>query len=147
MSFVVSGVCRATGGVGRQGSQDEVDCPLDGESAADLLRHDDTHEDRTEEQVDDGSPIPGAVSAEEGAEQAVANLSNGPTWFVGDLLREGAQRVVTVDALVLGADNRHGIRAVGFYDDDLVRTDGGWRIARRRYTMVHLQPVSDGVTV
>ncbi len=52
-----------------------------------------------------------------------------------------------VDALVFGADNRDGVRAVGFYDDELVRTEGGWRIARRRYTMVHLQPVGAGLAV
>jgi uncharacterized protein len=43
--------------------------------------------------ADDGSPIPGAVSAEEVAEQAIANLANGPTWFVGDMLRDGAQQL------------------------------------------------------
>lgn len=51
-----------------------------------------------------------------------------------------------VDALVLGADNRAGVRAAGFYDDDLVRTDGEWRIARRRFTMVLAQPVGEGMT-
>ncbi len=40
---------------------------------------------------EDSSPIPGAVSAEEAAAEAVANLANGPTWFVGDMMREGAQ--------------------------------------------------------
>ena len=49
-----------------------------------------------------------------------------------------------VDALVLGADNRAGVRAAGFYDDELVRTEGEWRIARRRFTMVLAQPVGDG---
>ena len=41
-----------------------------------------------------------------------------------------------VDALVMAPDNRTGTRAVGYYDDELVRTDDGWRIARRRFTMV-----------
>ena len=49
-----------------------------------------------------------------------------------------------VDALVLGADNRSGVRAAGFYDDELVCRDGRWRIARRRFTMVLAQPVADG---
>jgi 3-phenylpropionate/cinnamic acid dioxygenase small subunit len=48
-----------------------------------------------------------------------------------------------VDALVLGADNRSGVRGAGFYDDELVDEDGRWRIARRRFTMVHLQPIGD----
>jgi len=44
-----------------------------------------------------------------------------------------------VDAIVMGADNRSGVRAVGFYDDELTCTDDGWKIARRRFTMVQLQ--------
>ena len=44
-----------------------------------------------------------------------------------------------VDAIVLAGDNRSGVRAVGFYDDDLVDTDDGWKIARRRFTMVLLE--------
>ncbi len=34
-----------------------------------------------------------------------------------------------VDAIVMGADNQSGVRAVGFYDDELVHTDDGWKIA------------------
>ena len=49
-----------------------------------------------------------------------------------------------VDALVLGPDNTCGVRATGVYDDELVRTGDGWRIARRRFTMVLAQPVGDG---
>jgi uncharacterized protein len=45
------------------------------------------------ESEDDPSPIPGAVSTEEVAELAVANLANGPTYFVGDMLRDGAQQL------------------------------------------------------
>lgn len=63
---------------------------------------------------------------------------------------DGHDRVAArsyVDALVLGADDRTGVRAVGYYDDDLVRTSGGWRIARRRFTMVHVQPVGEGAAV
>lgn len=44
-----------------------------------------------------------------------------------------------VDAVVMAADNRSGTRAVGYYDDELVRTDDGWKIAHRRFTMVVLQ--------
>ncbi|HEY8057689.1 MAG TPA: nuclear transport factor 2 family protein [Acidimicrobiales bacterium] len=43
-----------------------------------------------------------------------------------------------VDALVMGPDNQTGTRAVGWYDDELVDTDDGWKIAHRRFTMVHL---------
>jgi hypothetical protein len=40
--------------------------------------------------------------------------------------------------------DRSGIRATGFYDDELVQTDDGWRIARRRFTQVRLQTNLDG---
>ena len=57
----------------------------------------------------------------------------------------GAQARCYVDAVIMGPDNRSGMRVCGFYDDDLVHTDSGWRIARRRYTMVHMEPVGDAV--
>jgi SnoaL-like domain len=41
-----------------------------------------------------------------------------------------------VDAIIMGADNLSGVRAVGFYDDELIETDHGWQIARRRFTPV-----------
>ncbi|MFI5044258.1 MAG: nuclear transport factor 2 family protein [Acidimicrobiales bacterium] len=43
-----------------------------------------------------------------------------------------------VDALVMAPDGQTGTRASGWYDDELVDTDEGWKIARRRFTMVHL---------
>jgi 3-phenylpropionate/cinnamic acid dioxygenase small subunit len=42
-----------------------------------------------------------------------------------------------VDAIIMRADNRTGARADGYYDDELVRTDDGWKISRRHFTMVH----------
>jgi hypothetical protein len=50
-----------------------------------------------------------------------------------------------VDALILGPEGSGGVRATGFYDDELVRADDGWRIARRRFTMVHAEPVGEGM--
>jgi 3-phenylpropionate/cinnamic acid dioxygenase small subunit len=45
-----------------------------------------------------------------------------------------------VDALIMDPDNQQLVaHAMGFYDDELVRTADGWKIARRRYTMVHLE--------
>ena len=44
-----------------------------------------------------------------------------------------------VDAIVLGPDNLRGAQATGYYDDVLVQTDDGWKIARRSYTMVRMQ--------
>jgi 3-phenylpropionate/cinnamic acid dioxygenase small subunit len=52
-----------------------------------------------------------------------------------------------VDALVMFADNRSGTRATGYYDDELVDTDDGWKIAVRRFTMVLLQLVPDGTVL
>ena len=48
-----------------------------------------------------------------------------------------------VEALVLGPDNGAGVRATGCYDDELVDTADGWRIARRTFTLV-LQEVVAG---
>jgi short-subunit dehydrogenase len=45
---------------------------------------------------DDRTPIPGAVSVEETVADALENLANGPTWFVGDMLRDGAQQLGSV---------------------------------------------------
>jgi 3-phenylpropionate/cinnamic acid dioxygenase small subunit len=52
-----------------------------------------------------------------------------------------------VDALVMFADNQRGTRAVGYYDDELVATDDGWKIARRHLTLVLLQLVPDGTVI
>ncbi len=46
-----------------------------------------------------------------------------------------------VDAVVMGPDNASGTRATGSYDDVLVRRSDGWRIARRRFTLVSVRPV------
>jgi hypothetical protein len=44
-----------------------------------------------------------------------------------------------VDALILFAGG--GANPVGYYDDHVVRTGDGWRIARRKYTSVRLVAV------
>lgn len=49
-----------------------------------------------------------------------------------------------VDAVLMSADGTTGLNPHGFYDDSLVRTDDGWRIAHRRFTMVHFRPMGDG---
>ncbi len=45
-----------------------------------------------------------------------------------------------VEALVLGPDNGAGVRD-GFYDDELVDTPDGWRIARRTFTLIRQEAV------
>jgi SnoaL-like domain len=46
-----------------------------------------------------------------------------------------------IDGLIMAGDNNAGVNAIGFYDDEIVRTGDGWRIARRRYTQVRLTTV------
>jgi 3-phenylpropionate/cinnamic acid dioxygenase small subunit len=48
-----------------------------------------------------------------------------------------------VDALLMTGDGVSGLNPTGFYDDELVRTDDGWRIAQRRFTMVHFRPLGE----
>lgn len=43
-----------------------------------------------------------------------------------------------VDAVIMFGDNQAGVNAWGFYDDEIVRTAEGWRIARRRFTQVRV---------
>jgi 3-phenylpropionate/cinnamic acid dioxygenase small subunit len=42
-----------------------------------------------------------------------------------------------VDSLLMTPDGQAGVHAAGFYDDELVRTSDGWRIAQRIFTPVH----------
>ncbi len=46
-----------------------------------------------------------------------------------------------IDGLIMALDNASGVQAIGFYDDELVRTAAGWRIARRRFTPVRVVTV------
>ncbi|MQY28734.1 nuclear transport factor 2 family protein [Nocardia aurantia] len=55
----------------------------------------------------------------------------------------GATARCYVDAVVMTPDGRTGSHAVGFFDDELVETARGWRIARRRYTMVLLHTIGN----
>jgi len=52
---------------------------------------------------------------------------------------DGARTRSYVDALVYGPGGLVGAHNVGYYDDELVRTADGWRIARRRYTGVSIK--------
>jgi len=47
-----------------------------------------------------------------------------------------AQARCYVNGLIMAADNQTGVNANGFYDDEIVRTPEGWRIARRQFTPV-----------
>ena len=52
-----------------------------------------------------------------------------------------AQSRTYVDALIMMGEGDSGVNAAGFYDDDLVRTDDGWRVARREFIQVRVAPV------
>lgn len=54
---------------------------------------------------------------------------------------EGAQARARsyVDAIVQGPGGHSGAHSIGYYDDELIRTAEGWRIATRRYTTVSLK--------
>ena len=44
-----------------------------------------------------------------------------------------------VDGLVMFPDNKSGTRVAGYYDDELTDTSEGWKITRRRFTLVFIQ--------
>ena len=46
---------------------------------------------------------------------------------------DSGQARTYVDALIMLADHSSGVNATGFYDDEFVRTDAGWRIASRTF--------------
>ena len=56
---------------------------------------------------------------------------------------DNAQSRTYVDALIMVGDTNSGVNAAGFYDDELVRGDDGWRVARRRFIQVRVAPVGD----
>jgi hypothetical protein len=58
---------------------------------------------------------------------------------VADLLARYASGIDRRDWIVLAPDNVRGAQSAGFYDDVVVRAAGGWKIARRTFTMVRLQ--------
>lgn len=64
---------------------------------------------------------------------------------VVESLRDGAHARSYVDAVIMGPDNRDGVRAIGFYDDRLVNSDGaGWQIAERKFTTAHVGTIGEG---
>jgi 3-phenylpropionate/cinnamic acid dioxygenase small subunit len=54
-----------------------------------------------------------------------------------------AQSRTYVDALIMMEDSNSGVNAAGFYDDELVRGDDGWRVARRHFIQVRVAQVGD----
>lgn len=54
---------------------------------------------------------------------------------------DSAEARCYVDGLIMFGDGGSGVNAVGLYDDEIVRTEVGWRIARRRFTPVRVTTV------
>ena len=59
---------------------------------------------------------------------------------------DSAQARTYIDGLIMAAGNSSGVNAIGFYDDEIVRTAGGWRIARRQFTSVRVVAVGQAGT-
>ena len=57
---------------------------------------------------------------------------------------EGVSSRSYVDVVFVAVETGSGVQAAGYYDDELVHTEDGWKIARRRYTAVHMMPVHRG---
>jgi len=71
--------------------------------------------------------------AHRGAANTLHRMSNQVVAADGD----AATARTYVDALILGPDGS-GVNAIGYYDDELVRTADGWRIGKRKFTSVRL---------
>ncbi|MBX7433349.1 nuclear transport factor 2 family protein [Mycobacterium sp. Y57] len=78
------------------------------------------------------------VAAHEMAGHTLHRITNQAVRVDGDTATARAY----VDALIMAQDNSSGVNAAGFYDDELVRADGRWRISRRRFTTVLVRTVS-----
>jgi ketosteroid isomerase-like protein len=77
--------------------------------------------------------------AHAGAGPTMHRLTNQVITVDGD----SAQARTYVDALIMLAASSSGVNAAGFYDDEFVRTERGWQIARRRFTQVRVATVGD----
>jgi len=80
------------------------------------------------------------VAAHDMAGHTLHRITNQTATVEGDTATARAY----VDALIMSQDNTSGVNAAGFYDDELVRTDAGWRIRRRRFTTVIVRMVTAG---
>lgn len=65
--------------------------------------------------------------------QTLHRMSNQAITVDGDK----AQARTYVD-MIMVAESMPAVNAIGYYDDEIVRTDTGWRIARRRFNSVRL---------
>jgi SnoaL-like protein len=105
--------------------------------------------------TDDCEADYGEIGAWEGAD-AITEFMDKTHALAGHTLHRLTNQVITVagdaaeactyvDALIMMGDNKSGVNGIGYYDDELVRTDTGWRIARRRFTAVRVATVGDPI--
>jgi 3-phenylpropionate/cinnamic acid dioxygenase small subunit len=78
------------------------------------------------------------VAAHAGLGHTLHRISNAAITVSGD--RASARAYV--DVVAMSPDGDTGLTSIGWYDDELVRTEGHWRIARRRLTPVHMGTLS-----
>ena len=82
------------------------------------------------------------VQAHQSAGHTLHRLTNHHVTVDGETVRARCY----VDGIIMGSDNLTGVRAVGFYDDDVRHTDDGWQIQRRRFTPVFFEGVGPGAS-
>ena len=71
--------------------------------------------------------------------ETMHRISNIAVTIDGDTARARSY----VDAMIMTADGKGGINPAGWYQDELVRTPDGWRIARRHSKVVHYRTIGD----
>jgi hypothetical protein len=80
------------------------------------------------------------ISASVSTGHTMHRLTNYAVAVDGDAARASTY----VDVLIFAPDNNSGVNAVGFHDDELIRTAAeGWRIARRRFTAVRIVAIGE----
>lgn len=94
--------------------------------------------------VDNWNDADALVSFMEQAHAAMGHSLHRVSNFAIEVDGDTATARCYVDALNMTPDGQSGIQTTGFYDDELVRTADGWRIARRRFTPVLYQAVGTG---
>ena len=78
------------------------------------------------------------VEVHAGMGPTLHRMSNVAATVVGD--RASARTYLDMVGMAPGGAS--GVTSIGWYDDELVRTEGGWRIARRRFTPIHMGTLS-----
>lgn len=86
-----------------------------------------------------------ATSAMEAGHARMGHTLHRISNVVADVDGDTATARAYVDGLLMDPDGRRGRSASGYYDDELVRSDQGWQISKRLFTLVemHELPTAD----